>query len=565
MTALFRTLDAGRPHAESPEDDAARSRCRRGNNICDGIAWAVLAAGVLFVCLVFRDYGLGWDDYAQWQYGHLLLDFYASGFRDYTAFNFANIYLYGGAFDMASAMIEYLLPFDPFETRRLLGGLIGVGTLAMIWRMARLLGGPRAGLAALLLAATCPTLVGHSLLNSKDGPFAAAMTGLVFALVVAARSYPRPNWRVTVALGLALGLTLGIRVAGAVAGAFVVPAALLFVWEAWSRRGPRAALQEFGGFALRLAPALPIAYLVMVALWPWSAIDWQNPVSAFMVFSNFLDWPYKELFQGHETFGADMPRYYVPLLLSLTLPELLVVLGIAGLLGATAAAFRRTLPATQRAALLVLVAAPVIPVMLSVITRPMMFNLVRHYTFATPPLAVLGGLTAVYLLRRLARLGRAPMIAAAVVMLAALALPVREIARLHPYEYAHFNLFAGGFQSASQRFMTDFWGLSFKQAAAALKAEIARRGMAPPEGRRWHVATCGPLSAAQRDLGGDFIATADPKNADFVLSLGVFYCAPLAFPQLVTITREGVTLARVYDTRGQTFAGVFSEDYIFKR
>ena len=40
--------------------------------------------------------------------------------------------------------------------------------------------------------------------------------------------------------------------------------------------------------------------------------------------------------------------------------------------------------------------------------------------------------------------------------------------------------------------------------------------------------------------------------------MGEFYCANLAAPVMVTIEREGVVYARVYDIRGRTFTSLNS-------
>src|SRR5258708_40078198 len=45
----------------------------------DGVAIALLGALAVIVALTFRDYGLGWDDYAHSEYGDLLLSLYGSG------------------------------------------------------------------------------------------------------------------------------------------------------------------------------------------------------------------------------------------------------------------------------------------------------------------------------------------------------------------------------------------------------------------------------------------------------------------------------------------------------
>src|SRR5476651_2262425 len=124
--------------------------------LADRMAIAVLAAVALAAAFTFRDYGLAWDDYTHAQYGDLLLKLYGSGFADTRALSFVNLYKYGGGFDMAAALAAKLLPFDLFETRRLVGAAVGMVGLFVTWRIGRRLGGPPAGLIALVLLATCP-------------------------------------------------------------------------------------------------------------------------------------------------------------------------------------------------------------------------------------------------------------------------------------------------------------------------------------------------------------------------------------------------------------------------
>src|SRR5579864_2022038 len=128
---------------------------------CDDLALLVLAAVALIAGLTFRDYGLGWDDYTHAEYADLLLRMYGSGFKDTHALSFANLYMYGGGFDMAAALLHKILPFDLFETRRLLGAIVGVLGIAVTWRLARRLAGPLAGVVALIILALCPTYYGQ--------------------------------------------------------------------------------------------------------------------------------------------------------------------------------------------------------------------------------------------------------------------------------------------------------------------------------------------------------------------------------------------------------------------
>ena len=98
----------------------------RTSLFADRLAVAALVILAVFAGMTFRDYGLGWDDYTHSQYGDLLLKLYGSGFADARALSFVNLYKYGGGFDMAAALAAKVLPFDLFETRRLVGATIGI-------------------------------------------------------------------------------------------------------------------------------------------------------------------------------------------------------------------------------------------------------------------------------------------------------------------------------------------------------------------------------------------------------------------------------------------------------
>src|SRR5438270_733389 len=126
------------------------------SHLFDRLAIAVLAVVAIVALLTFRDYGLSWDDYVHAEYGDLLLKFYASGFSDRRALSWVNLYYYGGGFDLLAALAAKVLPFTLFETRRLVGATVGILGLIVTWRMGRRIGGPLAGLVALVLLAACP-------------------------------------------------------------------------------------------------------------------------------------------------------------------------------------------------------------------------------------------------------------------------------------------------------------------------------------------------------------------------------------------------------------------------
>jgi len=333
--------------------------------------------------------------------------------------------------------------------------------------------------------------------------------------------------------------------------------ALLALLEA-RLEGLRAAAARLGHFMLSLLPAAVLAYAVMALVWPWSVVDPLNPFRAVAYFSRFFEKPWHELFAGALVTVTDMPRSYVPTLLALQLPEIFLALALAGAAGTLMAACRRDLTPNRRAVLILVLLAATLPIVVTVLVRPAMYNGIRHFVFVLPPLAVLGGLACALLIDGLRHRSRALAALAGLVLLAGVTLPIAEMARLHPYEYTYFNRLAGGVTGARGRYMLDYWGLSFKQASQGLAAALAQRHESKPSDRRWKLAVCGPHRSPQVELGPDFETTWEPQGADFALMLGEFYCATFDAPILVEIEREGVVYARVYDIRGRSFTSLLT-------
>jgi dolichyl-phosphate-mannose-protein mannosyltransferase len=530
----------------SAEAGAAEAR------ICDRVALALIAVAALVAVATFRDYGLGWDDYTHAEYGDLLVAFYASGFADKRALSFVNLYMYGGGFDLLAALVAKVLPFTVFETRRLLGAVVGLVGLIVVWRTARRVGGSVAGLIALALLATCPLFVGHELMNAKDGPFAVAMAILLLGLVRAFDQYPRPCAGTVALTGIGFGLAIGSRIMGGFGALSALGALALIVTIDARQDGLRSAAIKLGRFVLAMLPGVILTLVVIALIWPWVVSAPLNLLHAIDYFSRFFEEPWQELFGGTLVRVTDMPRSYAPTLLALQLPELFLLLGIGGAFGALLAAARRDVTPNRRPVLALIALAALLPLVVTVLARPAMYNGIRHFVFVLPPLAVLGGLAGAWLFERTRR--RAAVAALAIGLFAlGIASPVVEMIRLHPYEYTHFNRIAGGVAGARERYMLDYWALSFREAALGLKAKIAELGLEKPADRRWKLATCGPHRSPQVELGPDFETTWDPKGADFALMLGEFYCRRLDAPLWVEVARDGAVYARVYDIRGRSY------------
>jgi hypothetical protein len=525
---------------------------------CDDLAIVVLSAVALIAGLTFRDYGLGWDDYTHAEYADLLLRMYGSGFKDTGALSFANLYMYGGGFDMAAALLHKVIPLELFETRRLLGAVVGVIGLAVTWRLGRRVGGPLAGLAALLLLALCPTFYGHMFMNPKDAPFAVAMVILLMGLVRLAEEYPTPSPRTTLIVGFGAGLSLGCRVLGGLALLYAAVGFLPLLLEEVRKQGVREATHRFVRVVYVLLPALIFGYLVMGLIWPWSIMEPGHPLEAVTYFSHFFEKPWKEMFDGALVSVPDMPWSYLPTLFALQLPEVLLGLLIAGVVMSLMSLSRADVAARRKTILLMLTLAATLPLVVAMVKRPALYNGIRHFIFVIPPMTVLAGLAFARTMDWLGEKRRSWQPVALAVFTFGLLLPLSEMIRLHPYQYTHFNHIAGTVRGADDLFMLDYWGLALKQASDGLREQLIERQEIPPYNGKWKVAVCGPQRPAQVALGPDFTIGWDSQSADFAMTLGEFYCKGLTAPVMVEIKRDDVVFARVYDIRGRSISSLLA-------
>jgi hypothetical protein len=287
-------------------------------------------------------------------------------------------------------------------------------------------------------------------------------------------------------------------------------------------------------------------------------MEFSNPFQALTYFSHFFEKPWKEMFDGALVSVPDMPWSYLPTLFALQMPEVLLALSISGAAIALTSLSRREVSSRRKTILLMLTLAAVLPLLIAIVKRPALYNGIRHFIFVIPPMAVLGGVAFAALMEWLRVNHRGAQDAALAVFCFGLMLPLAEMIRLHPYQYTHFNYIAGTVRGADDRYMLDYWGLALKQASDALRDEIVERQEAPPHGRRWKVAVCGPQRPAQVALGPDFTIGWDSHAADFAMTLGEFYCKGLNAPVIAEIKRDDVVFARVYDIRGRSISSLLS-------
>jgi len=352
---------------------------------CDLATIVLVAALAVIALFTFRDYAISNDEGVQHRYGELIIDYYASGFRDQSVFSFQNLYLYGGLFDIVAVALSHLVPIDPYDLRHILCAMIGIGGIGATAATARLGAGPRAALIAAIGLSVCGAWYGTIFNHTKDVPFAAAMMGATLFLIRIARSLPAPRAGDVASFGLLAGAALGMRVLGLLLVIYAGAAIVLYLPRPWFGHG-RARWRFAALSAARLLPALLLAYLIMVLAWPWAALSPLNPVRGLLAFSEF-QYDIRTNLAGQVYEMANAPRLYVPIYILIRLPLLMLLGAALAILYALLPRLGAASAELQRRDVALVALTVMFPLACQVIWRGPAFTGLRHVLFLIPALA----------------------------------------------------------------------------------------------------------------------------------------------------------------------------------
>ncbi len=411
----------------------------------------LLLLNLLVGLLTFRNYGLSWDEPLFYDYANSIWQAYTPAAWQ-PGFDFEQIYgrspqdhkIYGPAYLLLARPIQQALAglaglnlSDSWHWVNFLTFQVG---LAGFYRLARRWLNPWVAVAAAAFWGWQPVFWGHAFINPKDIPF---MVFFWWALTLGLEwvdSLPdagnRNRWRFWAAAAT-LGAASAIRVIGPLAGVIVL---VYFLHQRKERTLPALL-----GYAA-------LAALAMLALWPYL---WANPLERLLgVLKHMSDNPTElaVLFLGQIFRANEMPRRYLPQMLALTLTEPTWFLATAGL---AALAWRKF---AAKSAAWVLLLIPAALLAYTTLSTPAMYDGFRHFFFLTPPFFLLAGFALQWLYDIFPRKIWLPLVLA-------LLLPgIGGIVRLHPYEYAYYNQFAGGVGGAFRVYETEYWLTCYREA-----------------------------------------------------------------------------------------------------
>lgn len=248
---------------------------------------------------------------------------------------------------------------------------------------------------------------------------------------------------------LILGFATSTRILGPFAG-------LLITYYAVRTKGKQA----LPALAMYAVVALMATYIS----WPYL---WMNPIPRFFESlreMSLYPWLGGVIFNGSTYQSTNLPITYLPTLLAIQLTEPVWLLSAAGWV---VSALDKTKKRTVAEMTLLWF---VIPLLAFIGFRVALYDNFRQILFILPPIFFMAGVAfeAVKNVKWQAAL------------IALSLLPgLIGIISLHPYEYIYYNQFVGGVSGAAGRFETDYWVISYREAAEYLS------GVASPNANIW--------------------------------------------------------------------------------
>ncbi|QNP53424.1 glycosyltransferase family 39 protein [Hymenobacter qilianensis] len=301
----------------------------------------------------------------------------------------------------------------------------------------------RWGLLAALLLVLSPRFFAEAFYNGKDIVYMALFTLAVYTLT---RLLQRPTLGRAVVHGLTTALAVDVRVQG-----LLVVLVTLLMLSLEARYRPRVERSHL----LRVGGIYSVAALVFTVLgWPYLwALPWQELLAATQRISQY-PWEGRVVYFGQVLRGTQLPWHYIPVWIIITTPLPYILTALAGV-----GAWMWEISQRGRASLstfagrldLLFISWLLVPVLLVIGLRPVVYDGWRHLYFIYPALVLLT-VRGVHTLATVARQRppwRPVAISAILLVGGGMIHAAWRIARDHPHQQTYFSILPPALPSAT--------------------------------------------------------------------------------------------------------------------
>lgn len=420
-------------------------------------------------------HGMSGDEWSLIIYGHDIYNYFFNGSDvalDYDKQNWAQVaglHYYGGLYDFTVTFLHKTLfaSSDELTFRHIVNSLIGALLFIYTGLLGKHFGGWRTGVLAFILIALSPRILGESMNNPKDIPFAFANVFFLYYLMkyIATFGNNKAQWKYAILMGVGFGLAMGFRIGGIL----MIPYTALFIaaYYLWDKNFQEKIKSNFSisakKIAFNLAATFILGYVIGIMFWPWALQEpLSKPLEALEAMTH-REVPIRMLYNGAYIMNNEVPKTYTMNWIRISTPIFVLLAFLASLALA--------IPLKNRygkSAFVVLTFTLIFPVAYAIYKDSVLYDTWRHFFFVYPSMVILVALLCNYLLEKFAaqKMYQYATIAAIAI---GLSLPLAWIVRSFPNEYVYFNEFSGGIKKAIGVYDLDYYQNSGKQAAEWIK------------------------------------------------------------------------------------------------
>jgi len=433
------------------------------------IFYGSLLAMLVLLLVAGHDTGVCYDELTQNVYAKDNINFYKSGGKDTTCFapTFSDqdgagvlhtaIKYYTCVFEYIGIAANTLLGnMDGYEynTRHVINQFISVIALLFTGLMAvRLTRRYRVAVIAIWLMFLTPIYFGMSLFNSKDIPFLAGYIASLYFISIFLEQLPRPTWKVTLGLMAALFFTFGIRIGGVIIYLYIALFGILYCILYKSRTADL--FKNIKSWLPKLLIATFGALILVVLSWPYVLVKPVAHLTEAITAASKFPQKIPVLFEGVLTNSLELPPGYLPKMMLITIPAL-VIIGFIIALVLLVGHYQKYKPIL----LLLLLFTSLFPIAYAELSHASMYNSWRHFLFTYPGIIIITATSMDIIWQKIRRF----QIVFAVLLAAGMTSPILWIVRTTPYQYTYFNEFTGGFSKVFHEYEKDYWFISVKEA-----------------------------------------------------------------------------------------------------
>jgi hypothetical protein len=427
---------------------------------------AFFVAYLLLGFLIFKDYGVAWDEPGQIKIGKVNYE-YVVGMNK-NLLSDPDRY-HGPVFELILLLITKTGNLETlpkiYYTRHLVNFIL---FFIAVWFYFLILfkrwGSWKWGLLGCFFLIVSPRIFAEAFYNSKDLPF---LSVFVIAIYTLMRFLDLKTWREAAIHAVVCSLLIGIRIPGIILP--VITIAFLFVDVFLNRDTLRVGYAKSIGLGLTY---LGLTAVLIILVYP---AFWKEPIynyiQAFIQLSHY-PWDADVLYLGRYISNDELPWHYISVWIAITTPVVYLLGFLIGLARMSGELLKNGILRITRAKRNDLIALTwfFAPLLIVIFNKSVLYDSWRRLYFIYPGflwITVHGLRAAYHILIRFRLPTRVAQVTFLVITLLMLLPPLQFMINNHPYQNLYFNRLAGeNMDVVKQRFELDYWGLSYRQALA---------------------------------------------------------------------------------------------------